>query len=455
VIIRGGRLALPGNESFITSDILVKDGRVAGIGAEAVAGNGSEQDIDAGGLVVLPGCIDPHVHFDDPGYTWREDFYTGSAMAASGGVTTVIDMPCTSIPQVTNSDNLRKKLRIIERKAVVDFGLYGGVSLQSYEEDFPRNMEGLSSQVLGFKTYFISGMESFERLDHFRFREVLAAAKGLGLPVLLHAEDYDFVAEATKAAMAEGSGPREYYRSRPETAEYLAVLTACALAREVGAQLHIVHVSTADAASLLGKDGLTGETCPQYLAFDLHDFERKGAALKCTPPVKRPGNSERLWEHLADGTLRFVSSDHAPCTAKEKITGSIWTDYAGMPGSGLLLPFLFSEGYAKGRLGLKRLQEILSMEAAKQYGLVNKGSIEVGKDADLVLVDPEKRWNVQGEAFLSKGHITPFEGMELKGRVVKTLVRGGVVYEEGRGVLVEPGYGNLVTRDGDPGRDAS
>jgi allantoinase len=448
VIIRGGRVALPGRSDFIETDLYVDEGRIVSIGTPP-EGKISDGAVDAQGLLVLPGGIDPHVHFDDPGYTWREDFLSGTSMAASGGITTVIDMPCTSIPPVTNRRNLSEKLRVIEKKAVVDFGLYGGVSAQSFEEGFPRYMEELSKTVLGFKTYFISGMESYGRLDHFRFREVLAQARGLGLPVLLHAEDYEFVTAATERASVEGNDPVHYYRSRPEAAELLAALTAAALARETGARLHIVHVGTAAVSEVLGNNGVTGETGPQYLAFDLDDFERMGSTLKCTPPVKTSGNSENLWEMLADGRLSFVASDHAPCPAKEKKTGSIWTDYAGMPGCGLLFPYIFSEGFLKGRLNLQRLVEVTALGAAKQYGIDHlKGNIEIGKDADLVLVDPETRWTVRGDDFLSKGHITPFEGVEFRGRVVKTILRGGVVYDMEQGITVSPGYGRLVLKGG-------
>jgi allantoinase len=430
----------------VESDLYIDGGHIVSIGKPPER-KIPDETVDARDLVVLPGGIDPHVHFDDPGYTWREDFLSGTSMAAAGGITTVIDMPCTSIPPVTNGRNLSEKLSAIEGKAVVDFGLYGGVSAQSFEEGFPGFMQELSDTVLGFKTYFISGMESYGRLDHFRFREVLARARDLDLPVLLHAEDYDFVTAATEQARKAGDDPVHYYRSRPEAAELLAALSAAALARETGARLHIVHVGTAAVSEVLGKNGVTGETGPQYLAFDLKDFERMGSTLKCTPPVKKPGNRERLWKMLADGRLSFVASDHAPCTEQEKGTGSIWTDYAGMPGSGLLLPYIFSEGFMKGRLSLQRMLEVTSGSAAKQYGIDNlKGSIEEGKEADLVLIDPERRWTVHGEAFLSKGHITPFEGIELQGKIMKTILRGSVIYDAKDGITAAPGYGALLRK---------
>jgi allantoinase len=446
VIIKNGRVILSDQDNFSEFDIRIEKGQINEIGKSLSQGNGCAETeiIDAQGLFVLPGGIDPHVHFDDPGYTKREDFYHGSCAAASGGITTIIDMPCTSIPPVTNKRNLVKKLKAIESKAVVDYGLYGGISAQSFENDFPNNMEELSKYVLGFKTYFVSGMESFGRLNHYQFKRVLEKSLTLKVPILLHAEDFDYVQAATTISMREGNTPLDYYNSRPETAEALAALSAVEMARETGANLHIVHIGTSQVSQMLGGK-ITGETCPQYLEFDLTDFEKIGSNVKCTPPVKAPGNKEKLWNYLADGTIAFVASDHAPCSRAEKNTGSIWTDYAGMPGCGTLLPYVFSEGYMKRRITLRTLVKIISENAARRYGLFHrKGSIEVGKDADLVLIDPNQYTTVEGKNFYSKGKITPFEGRKFKGKVVQTILRGKVIYNSGQGIMVDGGYGKLL-----------
>ncbi len=164
-----------------------------------------------------------------------------------------------------------------------------------------------------------------------------------------------------------------------------------------------------------------------------------------TPPVKAPPNRERLWDQLAGGALAFVASDHAPCPREGKETGSIWTDYSGIPGVGTLLPYMLSEGYLKGRLGLSRFLEVISEAAARRYGLADrKGAIAVGKDADLVLVDAEATWIVRGAQSCSKGKVTPFEGRELRGRVLKTLVRGTTVYDAERGIVTPGGHGQWL-----------
>ncbi|HUV06867.1 MAG TPA: dihydroorotase family protein, partial [Spirochaetia bacterium] len=281
------------------------------------------------------------------------------------------------------------------------------------------------------------------------------------LPVLVHAEDYDYVTNATREAMNEGSQPIHFYRSRPEIAERLAVLAALEIAEETGGDLHVVHIGTAQAArhfkrSALVKDNgkeaapgprMTCETGPHYLHFDVEDFQAMGSSLKVTPPVKTPPNKQQLWDLLSDGTISFVASDHAPCQEQEKRTGSIWTDYSGIPGCGTLLPFTFSEGYGRGRLTLKRLLEVTSENAARRYGLFHrKGSIETGKDADLVIIDPDAQWKVEGARSYSKGKITPFEGLVFRGRVLKTILRGRVIYDSERGVLAERGAGQFLRR---------
>lgn len=444
MIIKNGAVALPGREEASAVDIRIRSGKIVEIG-ENLAGD--EEIVEARGMLVLPGGIDPHVHFDDPGFTDREDFASGSRFAASGGITTVIDMPCTSIPPVTTVAHLEEKLKAVEKKAVIDYGFYGGVCPQSMGEGYPDNFRELAEIVFGFKTYFVSVMELFRSLNNFQFRLVLEQAEESGTTILLHAEDFSYVTAATDFFRAKGKTPIFYYRSRPETAEILAVRTALELQEETGADLHIVHVSTATAAELIAGSPATCETAPHYLEFDLDDFVRRGSPLKTTPPVKMSGNRELLWDYLIRGMIDFTASDHAPSPAAGKDTGSVWTDYAGIPGTGTLLPYLFSEGYLKGRFSLRRLVEVTSETAARRYGLYpEKGAIEAGADGDLVLLDPGQGWKVVGAEFLSRGHITPFEGMELGGRVERTIVRGETVYQAGAGILVEGGHGRFLSR---------
>ncbi len=455
MIIRNGLLALPGEEGFRRLDIKIENERITEISPTVIPSPG-EKLIDAAGLIVFPGAIDPHVHFDEPGFTHREDFQHGTSEAAKGGVTTVIDMPCTALPPITTKAAFENKLSIIKNKAIVDYALYGGVSGKTAESSIAHDMEELAPYVVGFKCYFISGMETFTSVSHDQFKRIVERAALVGRPVLLHAEDRDYIEAATARLAAEReaaeNGPRapswyDYIESRPEAAELVAVASALALARGHESSLHIVHVGVAAAAEMIAAAGATCETCTHYLAFSAEDFATKGAALKTAPVVKHRGQREALMALLAAGKIGFVTSDHAPCPPEEKNTGNPLTAYGGIPGTGTLFPWLLSEGYFAGKLSLQRFLEATSGGAARRYGLFRrKGAIAVGMDADLVLVDPNSITTITGSELFSKGKITPFDGMKLKGRVVNTFVRGIEVYS-GKGtpqITAEPGCGKYL-----------
>ena len=342
-------------------------------------------------------------------------------------------------------------------RAVIDYALYGGVSGHRIDEAVATDMAALAPDVVGFKCYFVSGMDTFTAVDHYGFGRAVRAAAELGRPLLLHAEDAGVVLPATSAMQSlskvenRAPGWDDYVGSRPEDAEVVAVAAAVTLANGNEGTVHIVHVGTARAAVIAAAAGASCETCPHYLAFSSEDFADRQSALATAPPVKAPGQADRLWELLADGTISYVTSDHAPAPAEEKHTGSVWTDYGGIPGTGTLFPYLYSEGYRKGRLSLSDFLRVTSGAAAQRFGLsARKGAIAVGMDADLVVIDPAGTYEVRGTELLSKGTITPFEGMRLTGAVAMTLVRGQKVWDAARartagkpeaGIVVEPGYG--------------
>lgn len=442
MIIKNGHIALPNATKFATYDLEINHGIITSIEKDLQG-----KDIfNATGLQIFPGAIDPHVHFDDPGFSDREDFYHGSCAAASGGITTIIDMPCTSIPPVTSLKNLQNKLEIVSKKSVVDFGFYGGISKQVFDKNFKHVIAELAEHVMGFKCYLISGMDSFCNLTYEELSGVMAEVKKFNRPLLLHAEDLKTVVEATKFQQSAGNDWSNYYKSRPKSAEIIGVQKAIARAQQTGCQLHIVHIGTGDAAILL-KDvaNVTGETCPHYLAFNYNDFEKVGGSLKTAPVVKTAKDSEQLWKCLMDSTLDYVASDHAPAPASQKNTGSVWADYSGIPGTGTLFPYIYAEGFIKRKMSLHRFLQITSENVAKRFGFFDrKGSIEIGKDADLAIVAPKQNWQVKGSEFLSKGKITPFEDMTFAGKIVKTMVRGEFVYDFQKGIIVKPGYGEFL-----------
>jgi len=435
MLIAKALAALPGEKDFRKVDMLVKKGRIAAI-AET-GGLTDEEVLDAEGLMLFPGAIDPHVHFDEPGFTHREDFLHGTSEAARGGVTTVIDMPCTSLPPITNLAALENKLSIVSLKAVTDFAFFGGVSGLLDEASTQKAIAELSPNVVGFKCYFVSGMDTFTAVTPAQFSRAVERCAAAGRPLLLHAEDPGVIAaaQATLAAARGGAAPswKDYYASRPMEAEREACVAAVALAGTNSPWLHVVHVGTAQAAGIVAASGASCETCAHYLAFDEEDFETLGAALKTAPPVKEVSQKALLWKMLSEGMVSFVTSDHAGAPDYEKFTGDPLTAYGGIPGTGTLFPYLLSEGLFAKRLSLPRFLDSTSGAAAARYGISEgKGSLSVGKDADFALVDPEASTLIAPSAMLSKSTITPFAGMRLAGRIAGTFVRGACAFGTAR-----------------------
>ena len=450
-----------GGDSTLPCEILVVEGRILDVTAPASAPAEADQEsIDLGGRLVLPGVIDGHVHFNDPGFTRRENFETGTRAAAAGGVSCIVDMPCTSLPPVTSRANLHTKLAVIEPKARVDFILWGGVSDNALQDpDWRQNLEDIADEGVGsIKVYMLSGMDTFRDLGRSQLEMVLREAARLAIPVGVHAEDRDMV-HATTARLREEchEGPLDYAASRPAEAEISAVRTMCELAMETEARVHIVHLASGQALDVITEyrrngAAVSAETCPQYLAFTAADFEAQGAVLKTAPVVKSAEDRARLWEGLATGELAYVATDHAAgMWPDEKNTGSIWTDYGGVPLVELSLPYLYSEGVRAGRITLERLTEITASEPARFFGVEQrKGQIAPGFDADLAVLDERAMWTVRATDLHNLNRYSPFEGHTLTGRVCATYVRGEPVFlrnEDGSEMFGAAGFGRRVRRE--------
>ena len=448
-----------GNETDF-AELLVVDGRFEEIlPAGSTTAAGDEDWINLDGALVLPGAIDGHVHFNDPGFTHREDFASGTSAAAAGGVTCVVDMPCTSLPPITNSEALRNKLDVIAPKAHVDYMLWGGVSGNAMEnESWRTELAELTDAGIGaVKVYALSGMDTFRDLSNPQIREVLTETRRLGIPVGVHAEDRVIVRQLTERARSRGDdSPAAYAASRPSAAEASAVTAVVEACRATGARVHIVHLASGEALDVVSAARLEGlaisaETCPQYLEFTEEDFVKRGSLLKTAPVVKGMADRERLWQGIISGELSFVATDHAAAKwPEEKETGSIWSDYGGVPGVELMLPYLYSEGFCTGRLTLERLTEITASEPARFFGIDHrKGRLRPGYDADFVVFDERAQWTIRSEYLHNLNRYTPFEGREFSGRVRSVFLRGQSVYRRaanGAESFAPAGTGKWVRR---------
>ncbi len=413
-----------------------------------------EKEIDAENCVVFPGFIDPHVHFDDPGFTQREDFETGTRSAAAGGVTTIIDMPCTSIPPVISGKNFDYKLSIVEKKAYVDFAFWGGVTpLQVDSGEYKTTLNELKSRgIVGVKFYTISGMELYPRMPVPQMHKAFEFLRDLNLVCAVHAEDFylvDFYSEYLKSQGRKD--PESWFEGRVYEAEAKAIWSVMGIADKVGNKLHIVHLSTKKGLDAIkwGKEhkiDITTETCPQYLLFTVNDLKKIGPILKTAPPVRREEDRLALWNGIQEGLIDFLATDHAAGVfPEEKSKESIWDNYAGIPGTQLFASEIFTYGYHENKLSLEQIQTLLSINAAKRYGLYpDKGSLFIGTDADFTIVDLEEEWIVDAKSLESKGKYSPLNGRKLKGKVKKTIVRGEVVYSDKEGIIGRNGYGKLI-----------
>ena len=395
--------------------------------------------IDGEFYLLIPGGIDSHVHFNTPGFEDREDFQHASTAAAFGGVTTVVDMPCTSLPPVTSVKNLEKKLNALKGKSVIDFALWGGVSRNDIENqiNIKTQIEELSQAgVVGFKTYLISGMKTFKDLNIEQMKIIAQFIATTGKPLGVHAED-KFLVESRRLTLQEANrnGWRQYCLARDVLAEEKAVKEMIEISKTTGVKTHIVHLSSKLGLDLIAnaqmnKISVTSETCPHYLYFTQDDFlnEDISAFLKTAPPVKFEEDKNALWNGLADGTLSFVVTDHAgSIPERDKTSENFWEIYGGIPGVEHRVPFLFSEGFKKNKLTLEQTIKLLSTNVAEFFNLKTKGKLEVGFDSDFALVNLWNSEKITTSNMHSKGKYTPFEGVEFNTTVEKTWLRGNVV----------------------------
>ncbi|MGD9900518.1 MAG: dihydroorotase [Calditrichaceae bacterium] len=418
---------------------------------------GNSDVIEGDFHLLIPGAIDSHVHFNTPGFEDREDFEHGSSAAASGGVTTVIDMPCTSIPPVTSLKNMEIKLNALKGRSLVDYAFWGGVSGNDLDGgvNVKKNIIELASAgVVGFKAYLISGMESFRDLNMEQMELVAEWIKPTMLPLAVHAEAKELVLEQQEHFQKIGKKDWcAYYCSRDERAEALAVARMIQIARKTRCQVHIVHLSSEFGVEMIQnarKESVpvTAETCPHYLYFTRDDFDNSeiSSYLKTAPPVKTDFDRSALWKGLEDDTIFFVTTDHAGCDPdKEKSSDNFWEVYGGIPGVEHRIPFLFSEGFKKGRINLKKTIDLLSTNPAKYFGIDGKkGSLNIGKDADFALINLWDQKQISAGGMHSKGKYTPFEGVVFEAIVEKTFLRGAMIASREGDMFTKPGYGTFI-----------
>jgi allantoinase len=446
LLISGGLLV--DELSVRRADVLVQDGRVQAI-LPPDHGQAAADVIDATGLHVLPGIVDAHVHFNEPGRTDWEGFVTGTTAAAASGITTVCDMPLNCHPPTLDARALALKRSAIVDHALIDYAFWGGVVPDSLEHLKQLKRE----HVVGVKAFLCdSGLAEYPHLDEFSQLETMQACADLGLLLALHAEDAAETGRLGQQARAEGRHEAlDWAHSRPPSTELDAVRRSLELAAETGAKLHFVHISTGAAARLIAQARATGqdvsvETCPHYLCLDESDLKQLGTFGKCAPPLRSRAEVEDLWQALLDGAIDWIASDHSPCPPSMKETDDIWSAWGGLGGVQTFLPALLTEAVHGRGVSLPKLVSLTAGNPAKRLGLYpRKGMLEPGSDADIVLLDLQKKWTLDQRDLRTRWPVNPFVGREFTGQVHATLVRGTVVWQAGE-PRVAPGFGQPVTR---------
>lgn len=419
LIIRGGTIATPTKKE--EADIGVKDGQIAAIGD--LAGDVGEKVISARGLHVLPGVIDTQVHFREPGMIHKEDLASGSLAAIMGGVTAVFEMPNTNPPTV-NAKRLKDKLALAKGRMWCDHAFYMGASPENVDD--LKKLEQLPG-VCGVKMFIGASTGSLLIPDD---ATIFAAMKSGKRRMAIHSEDQERL-EARKNLRVEGD-PSSHPVWRDEDSAIIATKRILNLAKKAKRAIHVLHVTTHQEMALLAKakDLASVEVTPQHLTLSAPEcYERLGTYAQMNPPIRGKEHLEGLWKGIWEGVVDVIGSDHAPHTLEEKDR-----DYpespSGMPGVQTLLPLLLNH-VAEGRLDIHKLVALTSANAHKIFGLKTKGVFEKGKDADFTLVDLNAKWRIDKSWLKSKCKWSPFDGMEITGKPVGTIIRGRVVMRDG------------------------
>ena len=425
-------------ETAFQGGVVIEQGKIT----QLVSGNAApeaEEVVDLQGKVLLPGLIDDHVHFNEPGREHWEGYRTGTMAAAAGGITTVIDMPLNATPPSIDTGKLLHKREAVQSEAVIDYAHWGGLVDNNLDA-----LDGLHEQ----------GVMDFERVNDDVLYAGLRSARELGNLVAVHAESEYVTALLGQELRAAGRTDRAAWpESRPPFTELEAIQRAIYWTKVSGGNLHIVHVTIAGgirAAVQAKREGVnvTVETCPHYLFFDHDDFVRIGPAAKCAPPIRARAEVEALWDCVLAGLVDTIASDHSPCPWADKEPGmaDIWQAWGGISGVQSMLPAVLTEGVHKRGLSLSALVRMMAANPARIFGLYpQKGSLLPGTDADLVVVNLDKEWTLSVDDLFYKNKHSAYVGYSFKGAVERTIVRGVTVYRDGQ-ITAQPGYGQLLRR---------
>lgn len=432
LIIKNGKIVT--NEAVFDGDVAVKDGKIVEVSKSQLTSDAAKV-IDAKGLHVMPGVIDTHVHFNEPGRAEWEGLATGSRSLAAGGATSFFDMPLNSTPPVVNKESLDNKKVLAEDKSIVHPYYWGGL--------VPQNIRALKelheNGVIGFKAFMSpSGIDDFDNADDETLYKGMKEIASFDSILAVHAESTVITAQLQAEKIAAGkTSARDFVESRPIVSEMEAVRRIISYAEATGCKLHLVHASSRKVSNLINEAKARGvdatvETCAHYLALTVKDLEEKGGLAKCAPPLRDQEEVDDLWEALANDEIDMIASDHSPAPTEMKtVTDNYFEGWGGISGAQSTLNVLLTEGYHKRNLPLEKIVQVTATNPAKRFGLEGKGTLAVGNDADIILVDLDESFELKAEDLFYRHQHSPYVGKTFKGNVKTTIVSGNTVFENG------------------------
>jgi dihydroorotase len=432
------------NKALIDCSLAIDDGKVFKIGRETNMPR-SDARLDLKNLLVLPGLIDVHVHLRDEGKAYKEDFYSGTAAAAAGGMTTVFDMPNNN-PVTMSVETLRNRIRVAERKVLVNVGFYS---------EFPRDNSEIEpifrEGAVGFKLYMAEQVGGVDIHSDQAIADAFKVVGSLEILTATHAEDEQTLKRNEDRFKSIGRNDiNAFLKAHSEDVEVKAIEHLLALVKQAGVHLCFCHVSTEAGLRAIieaKKSGLsvTCEVTPHHLFLSAEDLKRVGTLAVTMPPLRDERDVDGLWEAVKNGWVDVIGSDHAPHTLKEKEAESVWEVKVGIPGLETTLPLLLTE-VRRGRISVGDLVRLMSEKPAEIFRLKNKGGLKEGTDADLTVVDLNRKYKVDASKFHSKAKFSPFEGREVQGKPVKTFVAGQLVMDDDD-IVAKPGSGRIIRRE--------
>jgi len=432
------------NKEIVDCSIAIENGRIFKIGKETQMPNADEKT-NLGNMLVLPGLIDVHVHLRDEGKAYKEDFYTGTAAAAAGGITTVLDMP-NNEPVTMSAETLKNRMRIAEKRVLVNVGFYS---------EFPNDVDGVdgivAQGVMGFKLFLASQVGGLNIDDDNALQEAFTKVGESGVPVAVHAEDKALLmANEERLKRVNRHDAAAFLKAHSVSVELNAVERLLKISAQTGVQLHFCHMTTEEGLKAVIEAKKSGrsvscEVTPHHLLLSNADYVRAGLMLTIMPPLRSESHIEELWKGVAGGWVDVLGSDHAPHALSEKSASSVWDVKVGVPGLETTLPLMLTM-VKKNRVSLANVIQLLSEKPAEIFNLRDRGSLTQDNRADLTVVDFKRKFRIDASKFHSKAKYSPFDGWEVQGCPVKTFVNGLLVMDE-QEIVAKAGSGEVIRGD--------